>query len=449
MSLRFLSWLAATVLSLCAVAQQPPPNSLFIRDVTIIDCDGHAPAFGMSVLISGEWIAAIAPATQMKAPANAQTIDGRNKYLIPGLWNMHVHLGAYPDGKAALPKFLAEGITGVRDMGSPLDDILRLRWETRTGTILGPRMVVAGPIIQGPLPFQMPVFISVKDITAARDTVNMLQRRGVDFIKVQDAIPEDIYQAVATQARIDQMPFVGHIPPTVLPEEASDAGQRSVEHLGGRFWGVLIGMSLRESELHAEEVQMYRDILAAFERKQAPSPSHMRSALTKAIVESYSSQKADALIDRFRKNDTWQCPTLVVLHTLWLDTETKYTPEDLLWADRLLRKETDVVGMMQKAGIGLLAGTDLPADSKNGTLQDELAYLVDAGLTPLQALEAATCNAAKFLGKLKEVGSIQTGKAADLVLLNGNPLENIRNTKRIAAVISRGRLVSLNASPHP
>jgi imidazolonepropionase-like amidohydrolase len=192
---------------------------------------------------------------------------------------------------------------------------------------------------------------------------------------------------------------------------------------------------------------MYRDILAALDRKQAPPLGNMRSVFTKAIVESYSSQKAKALIGRFRNNDTWQCPTLVVLHTLWADKEAKYTSEDLFWADRLLRKEAEVVMMMQKAGIGLLAGTDLPPDSKNGKLDDELEYLVDAGLTPMQALETATCNAAKFLGKLNDVGAIQPGKAADLVLLNANPLENIRNTERVAVVISRGRLVPLSATP--
>jgi imidazolonepropionase-like amidohydrolase len=422
-------------------AHQAASKSILIQNVTIIDCAEQTIHPGMSVLVSGDRITIAAPASQVNAPQGAQVFDGSHKYLIPGLWNMHVHLGNYADGKAALLKFLAQGVTGVRDMGSPLDDILRLRQETRDGTILGPQMVVAGPIIQGPLPFQMPVFISVKDIAAARETVDMLQRRGVDFIKVQDAIPRDIYQAVAAQSRADRIPFVGHIPPTVLPEEASDAGQRSVEHLGGRFWGVLLGMSSREAELHRDEVQTYRDILAALEQKQAPPLTNMRSAFTRAIVESYSSQKAEALVKLFRKNDTWQCPTLVVLHTLWADKDAKYTSEDLASADRLLRKEAEVVSSMQKAGIGLLAGTDLPADSKGGTLQDELGYMVDAGLTPMQALQAATSNPAKFLGRQNDLGSIEKGKLADLVLLNANPLENIRNTERITAVISRGRLV--------
>ena len=303
-------------------------------------------------------------------------------------------------------------------------------------------MVVAGPLIQGPLPFQMPVFISVKEVAAARATVDMLHSRRVDFIKVQDMIPHDIYVAVATQARLDHLPFVGHIPPTVLPEEASDFGQRSIEHLGGRFWGVLIGSSAREPELHALEVQMYQDILTALGNKQMPPTSNMRSAFTRAVVESYDPEKAAALIRRFRKNDTWQCPTLVALHTLWTDDAAQYKPEDLRWADRLLAKNAEIVVRMQRGGVKLLVGTDLAPGARNGTIHDELAYLVDAGLTPMQALEAATRNAAEFLGKLDIAGTIERNKAADLVLLDANPLDDIHNTTRISAVIVRGRVAS-------
>jgi len=394
----------------------------------------------MSLLISNGYIAAIGPAARLKAPANAEILDGAGKYLIPGLWNMHVHLGAYADGKRALSAFLAEGITGVRDMGSPLDDILRLRQETEDRTIPGPRMVVAGPLLQGPLPFQMPVFLSVKDVAAARAAVDMLHHRGVDFIKVQDAIPHDIHMAVAMQARLDHIPFAGHIPPTVLPEEASDLGQHSIEHLGGRFWGVLIGSSAREPELHAQEVQMYQDILTALGNKQTPPTSNMRSEFTRAVVESYDPKKAVALIGRFQKNGTWQCPTLVALRTLWADSAAQYTSEDLRWADRLLAKNTEIILMMKRGGVGLLAGTDLAPGTKNGTIHDELAYLVDAGLTPMQALETATRNAAEFLGKLDTAGTIERNKAADLVLLDANPLDDIHNTARISAVIVRGRV---------
>lgn len=450
MNLRTWVFLAIAALTpLSSLAQRASTEPLLIRDVTVIGCTGQAPRSGMSVLISNGRIAAIGRGSEVKAPANAEILDAHGKFLIPGLWNMHVHLGAYADGKLALSAYLAEGVTGMRDMGSPLDDILRLRKETDEGTILGPHLVVAGPIVQGPLPFKMPVFISVKDSTAARQTVDTLRTRGVDFIKVQDAMPHDIYTAVADEAHREHIPFVGHIPPTVLPEEASDLGQHSIEHLGGRFWGLLIGSSKRESELHAEEVQMYDDILAALERKEPPPTSNMRSAFTRAIVESYDSQKAAALIDRFRKNDTWQCPTLVVLHTLWADGETQYTPKELQWADRLIGRDTELISMMNKAGVGLLAGTDLPPSAKDGTIHDELAALVGAGLTPMQALETATCKPAKFLGKLDSIGTIELGKFADLVLLDANPLGDIHNTRRISTVIVRGRIVSRQTDAKP
>lgn len=339
--MKFLNPRWAALLIFCAIlcAQETTDPPTLIRDITIIDCAGHGVQRGVSLLIANGRITSIGPSARLKAPANAEILDGRGKYLILGLWNMHVHLGSYTDGKRAVSAFLAQGVTGLRDMGSPLDDILRLRQETNDGTILGPRMVVSGPIIQGPLPFQMPLFISVKDVSAARATVDMLYGRSVDFIKVQDAIPHDIYVAVAKQARLDHIPFVGHIPPTLLPEEASELGQLSIEHLGGRFWGVLIGSSTREAELHAREVQLYQDSLTALRNNEPPPTTNMRAEFTQAIVESFDQQKAAGLIRHFQKNRTWQCPTLVALHTLWADRDARYTSEDLRWADPAPRQE--------------------------------------------------------------------------------------------------------------
>jgi imidazolonepropionase-like amidohydrolase len=395
----------------------------------------------MSILIIDGQIRGIARSSRLRIPENAQVLDAQGKYLIPGLWNMHVHLGSYADGKRSFADYLAEGVTGVRDMGSPLEDILRLRKETSQGAIVGPELVVAGPIVQGPLPFQMPVFISVKDPSAARQTVDMLRSSGVEFIKIQDAIPHDIYLAVAEQSRKDGLPFVGHIPPTILPEEASDLGQHSIEHLGGRFWGLLVGASKDESALHAEELQMYDDILNALNRHSPPPLTNMQAAFTKRLVESYDPNKASALMSRFKKNDTWQCPTLVVLHTLWAGN-AQYSPEDLLWADRLITKNAAFIPLMQKSGIGLLAGTDLPPDARGGTIHDELAALVDAGLTPMQALQTATTQPARFLERSHSLGTIEVGKTANLVLLDANPLDDIHNTARISAVILHGHIVS-------
>jgi hypothetical protein len=428
------------ILSFFAAAQSDSHKSLLIRNVTVIDCVGHKPESNMSVLIQDGHIKALGRG--LRAPAGATVLDGTGKYLIPGLWNMHVHLGGYPEARSALSKYLAQGVTGLRDMGSPLDDILRLKREVDEGTILGPHMFVSGPIVQGPLPFQMPVFISVKNVTEARETVDMLQNRGVNFIKIQDAIPHEIYVAIAEEAKRVHLTFAGHIPPTVTPEEASNLGQHSIEHFGGRFWGVLVGSSRQELRLQAQEVQMYQDILAALEHKAPPPSPNMRAPFTSSLIESYDNQKALALARLFRKNDTWQCPTLVALQTLWDDAEAQYTPEDMAWARRVLDRDVALVSVMQKAGVGLLAGTDLAPDAKSGTLHDELAALVDAGLTPMEALETATRNPAKFLGRLNSLGTVEQGKTADLVLLEANPLADIHNTRRVFAVILGGQLLS-------
>src|ERR1700733_1546296 len=185
---RSLFVMGIALLATCSlIAEGNRSRALLIRGVTIIDCAGGTSRPGMSVLIADGRIQSIRPVSKLKERVDAVIIHGRGKYLIPGLWNMHVHLGSYSDGRRALADFLAEGVTGVRDMGSPLDDILRLRKETADSTIIGPELVIAGPIIQGPLPFEMPVFISAKDPSAARQTVDMLHTRRVDFIKVQDA----------------------------------------------------------------------------------------------------------------------------------------------------------------------------------------------------------------------------------------------------------------------
>ncbi len=422
------------------------PRALVVRDVTVIDCTGRGPQTGVSVLISEGRIQSIRPASELKIPANAEVLDAEGKYLIPGLWNMHTHLGSYDSGRQALQEDLAQGITGIRDMGSPLEDVLRLRRETEDGTIPGPHLVVAGPIVQGPLPFQMPAFISVKNTIEARQTVRILKSKGVDFIKVQDAIPHDLYLAIAKEARNNHISFAGHIPPTVLPEEAAAVGQRSMEHFGGRFWGLLIGSSKREPEFHAQEVRMYYDTLSALERKSPPRSENMRSAFTRAVVESYDEQRAAALISLLKKRGVWQCPTLVALRTLWNESDTPYSQDDLRWARLLIAREIGLVVLMQKAGVGLLAGTDLAPAAEGGTIHDELAALVDAGLTPLEALQTATRNPSQFLGKSASFGTIETGKAADLVLLNANPLNDIRNSRRVAAVILRGRVVVHDAS---
>jgi len=416
-------------------------GTLAITDVTLIDCTGRPAQPHVTVVVVDGRIAAVTPADRAQVPDGAESVSGTKRFLIPGLHDMHLHLGDYAEGKQALPILVANGITGVRDMGSPLDDILRLRNETASGMLLGPRMVVAGPLVQGPLPFQMPLLLSVKDETTAREAVSMLQRRGVDFIKVQDALPRRLYFAILDEARRKNISVAGHIPPTVLAAEVSDAGQASIEHLGGRFFGVLVGCSREGDALHKVAADLYGAILAALERKEEPPKTNMKAAFSRRLADGYSEPKAMALFDRFVRNGTWQCPTLVSLKELWESDSTGLTAEDLRAGSEVYEKEVEVIRGMRRAGVRFLAGTDLSPRQELANLHDELSLLVEAGFTPMEALQTATSNAAQFSGRLREEGTVEEGKVADLVLLEADPLQDIAATRRIVAVILGGRFI--------
>jgi imidazolonepropionase-like amidohydrolase len=266
-----------------------------------------------------------------------------------------------------------------------------------------------------------------------------LSKHGVDFIKVDDSLRRAAYFAVVAEAKRQGIPFAGHIPPFITAAEACDAGQRSIEHLGGVHYSVLLACSTRESELHAKVKEiMQAEIDAAFGKGKADETSIYRVSLTKPLLESFSDEKAKALFERFVKNDTWQAPTLVTLKGLWDRNDLQDT--DIQAGVKLRQKELEIAKAMQQVGVGLLAGTDAPLDRAN--VHDELAMFVQAGLTPKEALQTATINPAKYLHIQRSLGSIEGGKIADLVLLEANPLEDISNTKRIAAVIVNGRYLS-------
>jgi len=176
------------------------------------------------------------------------------------MWDMHIHIGGYDEGKKVLPRLLAYGITGVRDMASPADDILRLRRESADGTLRGPHIVAAGPILQRPLPFSTPPLVHTVTDADAKQVVDDLQAKGVDFIKVGDTLTRDAYFGIASEAKRLDLPFAGHLPVSVTALEATQAGQRSVEHFGSAgFRNVLIACSSAEPELTSE----VRDAIAS------------------------------------------------------------------------------------------------------------------------------------------------------------------------------------------
>jgi imidazolonepropionase-like amidohydrolase len=434
--------------------QNPQSKPFVFTHVTVIDATGAPAKPDMTVVIIGDRIAQIGPTREIRGPRDAQVVDASGKFLIPGLWDMHVHWYL----KDYLPLFIANGVTGVRQMwGMPVHHLWRK--EIEKGALLSPRLVIASPIVDGPKPI-WPGSIAVGSEADAREAVRKLKQDGADFIKVYSLLPREAYFAIADEAKRQGLPFAGHVPQSVSVAEASDAGQSSIEHLNG----VLGASSTREDELR----KGFKDALSNLTQSQSPPASSRTRPL---MLETFSPEKAAALFARLKGNHTWQCPTMTVLRNIASlddpnsrnDPRLKYMPsqirsmwdpttdfrfkgrtaEDFELARLVYKKQVELVGMMRRAGVEFLAGTDAlnPYCFPGFSLHDELALLVQAGLTPMESLQTATLNPARYLGKEKDLGTIEKGKLADLVLLDANPLQDINNTQKINAVVVGGKLI--------
>jgi imidazolonepropionase-like amidohydrolase len=376
-------------------------------------------------------------------------VDGRNLFVIPGLWDMHVHLvfgDWFPDAQEiSLPLFVAHGVTGVRDMGSELDIVQGWRNEIEPGRLIGPRIRTSGPMLDGPKP-RFPSSIAIATPEDGRRAVADLKRRGADFIKLQSLIPREGVFAIAEESKRQEIAFEGHVPDSVRASEMSEAGMKSFEHLIGIF----------EGSSPAED-----DFLKGNKTEGR-------------FLATYDSARATSLASILATNQTWQCPTLVWerggnlidASDFSKDARVKYVPgswraktwkrfteeitqgygtDDLATRKKFIEKELEVVGMLHKAGVPFLAGTDTPAGVHifpGFSLHEELQRFVAAGFTPVEALQTATLNPARFFGMEDQLGIVEKGKLADLVLLKANPLDDIANTQKIAAVIVNGRYFS-------
>jgi tetratricopeptide (TPR) repeat protein len=447
-------------------ARQKPAEAqatLVFTHITIIDTSSGPNKTDMTVFITGDRITDIKPSAKVRGPRGAQVIDGTGKFLIPGLWDMHAH---YFDS-AYLSLFIANGVTGVRIMaGDPYD--FKQREEIAKGFLIGPRMVIGSPLIDGPKPL-WPGSISVSNEVEARKVVRQMNEIGYDFIKIYQLLPREAYFAIADESKKLGIPFVGHLPSSIRATEASDAGQRSIEHLSSESLGILLACSSKEEELYKTREKAFEGVS---QQPRTPSQLAAYRSFANKVLESYDDEKASALFALFVKKSTWQCPTLTVLRSYrYLDDKNftndarlKYMPkakreswelkndpwvsplteEDWAVEKKVYRKELALVGAMHRAGVKLLAGTDTgnPYCFPGFSLHDELGLLVEAGLTPLEALQAATYNAAEFLGMMDSIGAVEEGKIADLVLLDADPIKDIAKTKKIAAVVVGGKLYS-------
>jgi imidazolonepropionase-like amidohydrolase len=440
------AWLAPA-----SVEAQQAAALIAITHVTVINPGKSSIQSDASVLIRGDTIAEVSDSAHFQMPKEARILDGRSQYLIPGLWDMHVHTAFgdwFPGGRdVILPLFIANGVTGVRDMGGDLPILLQWRKQISAGEILGPRMVVSGPMLDADLPngkLRFPSSIAVSNPAEAVAAVDSLKAQGADFIKVQSVISHDSYLAAAAEAHKQGLPIVGHVPDKVRIAETVAAGQKSIEHL----MGIFEGCSSKESAFIAGKGNL--EMLLSTQRKK----------------------KCNAAITLLARNQVWQVPTLAwqrggtfldqvdwqhqpldkYVPAYWRDVTWQRFKEEMmpdLRKDTLALREEyfddnlKMVGAMHRAGVPFLAGTDTAAGiyiMPGFSLHDELADFVEAGFTPMEALATATSNPAKFLGLENTFGSIGPGKIADLVLLTANPMDNIHNTRKIRAVIVKGRL---------
>ncbi len=436
----------------CTAAPQkavPPP--IVISHVTVINPGTSAVLQNRTVVISGDRITSVLDVATLQPPKKARVIDATGQFLIPGLWDMHVHSAFgdwFPGGRdIILPLFIANGVVGVRDMGGDIPVLQQWRKEIGEGRIIGPRMVISGRMLDGYLPdgkLRFPSSIPVTSPASAVAAVDSLKAQGADFIKVQSVISHDAYLAAAAEAHKQSLPIVGHVPDKVRIREVVEAGQKSIEHL----MGVFEGCSTEEDKFIKGEGNL------------------------KLLLTTQDQQRCDALAKLLAQTQTWQVPTLAWQRggTFLDQLDWKHQPLDkyvpAYWRDVTWRRFNDqmmpdllhdplplrqdyfarnlqMVGALHRAGVPFLAGTDTAPGIyvvPGFSLHDELANFVEAGFTPMEALQTATSNPANFLGTEATSGSIEPGKVADLVLLMANPLEDIRNSRTIMLVIAQGRI---------
>jgi imidazolonepropionase-like amidohydrolase len=371
---------------------------IVVRHVGVVDVEAGATHPDQSVVIRGGRIERVDAAEKVRVRRGERVIDGTGKYLVPGLWDMHVHADT-----GDLAALLDHGVTGARDMGGDLDSLRAWRRRISAGTLRGPRLVFAGPQLAGaPATDSRSRRVIATPGDAVR-AVDSLLAAGADFIKVWEGIPRGALFAAAREARARRIPFVGHVPDSATPGEVSDSGQASIEHLELVPPACLVLFDPR-----------------AIAAGTPPPPGCGPEAM-------------DSLLRRLAANGTALDPTLGSFR-LWAPAAFR---EGILEGFRRL------VPLIRSNGLMVLAGSDLGTRGiePGASLHDELDLLVQAGFAPAEALRAATLNPARFLHREDSFGAIRRGAAADLLMLDGDPLADIRNTRRISLTLFDGREV--------
>jgi imidazolonepropionase-like amidohydrolase len=448
--------------------------ALVVTDVTVVDVERGRLEPHRTVVVDAGRIEAVVPAVRVPAPEGAVTIDGRGKFLIPGLIDAHTHLTILEKGALArdaiLPSFLHDGVTGVRDMGGDLDILVGLRAAVASGEIVGPRFVTPGPFLDGE---GAPPFTRVvADPGEAVAAVDEVKRLGADFVKVQAKLTLAAWRAIVRASAERGMAVVGHVPEAVSAFEVAASGQRTIEHVSPALpgdAGVMMACSSEEEALRRERAE-----LDAYGDRDDADPAAYKArqrAWQKRIVDTFDPRRCRKLAGVFRKHHVVWVPTQVwserfaplapessppdadwgslpeALRRRWTERRAQVvarsTPEDFAARRAMFDASSRLVRFMHEHGVVIAAGTDstdtfdLPGDG----LHREMELLVSSGFTPAEALRAATVVAAEAAA-FGDAGVIAAGKRADLVLLFADPLLDVAHTRKISGIVLSGRWIA-------
>lgn len=438
-------------------------GDLIVKNIAVINVKDGSVTDPMDIVIVKNRITEIVPNRKNTTYLANEVIDGKGQYLIPGLWDMHTHTWwAYEE---FFPLLMINGITGIREMWGDSKAIRKIRNKIDSGLVVGPDIISAGSIIDGSPPFQKGSDVADSP-EKGREIVRNQKAQGADFIKVYSYLERDVYFAIADECKKEGITFSGHIPFKVSLEEAVLAGQGSLDH----FFGIMDFCS-REKEFLTKAMRHSNRSDSLFEvRKFSTFLTRM-----KFETETFDIAKLSDLINLLAESNSWLCPTMVATEGSINRTKPAFKPQDIIkympdFAIEGWRPSIDSTTMktqrknraieskwynqtislfrpLKNGGAKFLAGTDYPnAYCYPGfSLHDELQIFVDkAGFTPLEAIQTATINPAIFLKIDKDIGSVEIGKKANLIILKANPLENIYNTRQIDGVVLRGKFYRMS-----
>lgn len=418
-----------------------------ITHATVVDPDLARPRRDQTIIVRGTRIEAVGPSASTPVPQDARVVNATGKFVIPGMWDMHVHTDV-PGGRSLLPLYVAHGVTGVRDMNGRLETLREFQRDVMAGRLTGPRMVMSGPFLVGrALPPALGIpFHLVRDSATALAAIAAVAASGADFIKVHNGISAEAYRVIAAEATRRGIVFAGHVAPPTTVVEAAAAGQRSQEHL----YAFVNRCSATDSAIAATALPIQQFIMGTCTTR---SQADVYAALARHRTWITPTLLVQELVATMRPtivagDRTAQFYSEALMRRVAMEMELPASPPRAALAAGavLFRQRLEVVRDLHAAGVPLLGGTDSPlaAGGPGRSLVGELRQLVAAGLSPREALRTVTTEPARYLAA-DSLGAVAPRAVADLVVLDADPLLEIGNVARVHLVVANGRVYDPSA----